>query len=523
MSWVRQCVKVLLIVAITAIVEGCANKTPPPLQPPSADLRMSHFSGTPLSGPTARAVAQPKASEALAVRISLIAVENIPRGAISPLGPHANLISAAGSGQAMLPSGRLTLGTRFGTGSDAQEFVRRLNAGEFGRVAQMNQTIGALPRGVTIALTAADPFSARSVDPDDRRRFEILLCRRAMDAGSPTAPSTESIELAVALCDVPAASPELEVTPDRSDAETQHPATMPAVSPTMLEREMAIVDGLVVEDHLLIALVVPFQFATSESKATVALIEVFPSPEADADDESHVQAVARCAEDLAHSIAEAAADQSRRTVVSSADWPGYESAIAALDQPSTRRTAMAFLASQTAASICEDLTLVSDELMLEQLCLDVRAALVTHVASSSSDARTRESLGWLLDRSALQLLGRLQADDKLPPELASVLAVHAGEAGRNAASMEELTKSAASRTDLEARLVAENFIYLEDPSPAARVRAFDWLSARERAPAGYNPLSSVKERRQAIERALDDMKQADSAASATPHNQGGAP
>ena len=55
--------------------------------------------------------------------------------------------------------------------------------------------------------------------------------------------------------------------------------------------------------------------------------------------------------------------------------------------------------------------------------------------------------------------------------------------------------------DEHLRLVEENFIYLEDISPASRSRAFDWLAARDLAPSGYDPLAPIETRREALERA----------------------
>jgi hypothetical protein len=44
-------------------------------------------------------------------------------------------------------------------------------------------------------------------------------------------------------------------------------------------------------------------------------------------------------------------------------------------------------------------------------------------------------------------------------------------------------------------------VYLEDASPAARVRAYDWLNGKNLAPAGYDPLGSNKDRRAALDKA----------------------
>ena len=57
---------------------------------------------------------------------------------------------------------------------------------------------------------------------------------------------------------------------------------------------------------------------------------------------------------------------------------------------------------------------------------------------------------------------------------------------------------------IEETLIAENFVSLEDSSPAARTRAFDWLRRRGLAPAGYEPVhSTVQERRAALAKAQE--------------------
>jgi len=109
-----------------------------------------------------------------------------------------------------------------------------------------------------------------------------------------------------------------------------------------------------------------------------------------------------------------------------------------------------------------------------------------------------------------------QSSEKLPPELAGVLARETGEAGRNIGWFEELTR-VESRDHFESRLIAENFTYLQDASPAARVRAYDWLRARGRAPAKYDPLGPAKDRAAAIEAAVSEAARA--AAESVPATQ----
>jgi hypothetical protein len=91
----------------------------------------------------------------------------------------------------------------------------------------------------------------------------------------------------------------------------------------------------------------------------------------------------------------------------------------------------------------------------------------------------------------------------MPDELLAVVTTYAGEAGRHEATMEGILNGLASRADLQARLTAENLIFLEDSSPASRARAFEWLSTHGQPIKGYNPLGPIRERRAAIDKALN--------------------
>ncbi len=157
---------------------------------------------------------------------------------------------------------------------------------------------------------------------------------------------------------------------------------------------------------------------------------------------------------------------------------------------------MAFLAARSQSPICEDLSLVGDDEALAEVAGRVRTNSAAFLA-----AKTPEELGWLLERTALESLAELMDKGKLPPELSAVLARNLGEAGRQSASIQEVLRLSRNRTEFDARLLAENLIFLEDASPASRVRAYDWLQSRGRAPAGFDPLGSARQRRDALEKA----------------------
>ena len=125
--------------------------------------------------------------------------------------------------------------------------------------------------------------------------------------------------------------------------------------------------------------------------------------------------------------------------------------------------------------------------------------LALRVAGFSGTDRSDAALAWLQDVSSFQITGRLLSENQLSPDLSAVLTDFAGEAGRHPASIEEINRKLSTRAELENRLITENTIYLEDNSPAARVRALDWLKSRGHAPANFDPLGTPRQRRDALQ------------------------
>src|SRR5262249_5235435 len=157
-----------------------------------------------------------------------------------------------------------------------------------------------------------------------------------------------------------------------------------------------------------------------------------------------------------------------------------------------------YLAGRTGALVCEDVVLIATDQTLDELTKEIFTQL-----DKDKTPRSAESLAWAMDVSALRYLGRLQSANKLSDDLLAVLLRHTGAVGANSGSIDDIISSVTNPKDLSTRLTAENFVYLEDNSPAARVRAYDWLSARGGAPEGYDPLASPRQRRDALQKAYD--------------------
>jgi hypothetical protein len=172
-------------------------------------------------------------------------------------------------------------------------------------------------------------------------------------------------------------------------------------------------------------------------------------------------------------------------------------ALSALAGPKSIRPALLILAGVSRARIASDLVLVADDAQIGALADEVRRFAAEGAGPSLAD------LQWFLDRYAVLAMCTSAEKGSLPPELQSVLALHAGEVARRPDAVLELLKQAGNSDALAQRLVAENLIALEDNSPGARVRAYDWLNAQGRAPAGFDPLGDAKTRRAAIDRSIN--------------------
>jgi hypothetical protein len=509
-----------LVVAATA--SGCQQeqKSPPaPMTAPQATVTLTHFTGNALSGPrpAAGAVA---ATPAVRLDVEWLAVERLPEpsgeksdAGLTPLGTAARLVLATRDRQPVLSVSRLTATAGWATGNAAAALAADLRGGKYGQTASMLKQQTALPPEITLDLRTVP--GAGGVGASQVPVVELFVQHvppvRSGAAAAPakpaaTAPTQGALELALAVQDFatpieeqhePAMNAPADPKKAKGGAKSPPPAALPPKPPpqNVLTREVAVLPPLkLAAGEQQVVVVVPSYFVGSAAKGLAAVVRVTPA----GDDPATQKLIAAAIADVRRQGDVATGKGAAGATSQPAVWPGYESALAMLDRADARRRVLVYLAGQTNAKLCGDVALVADDATLQQLAADARAS-----AAASKPPYTPEALGWLLDRACLAWCARLSGENRLPPELAAVLSTYAGEAGRRPASLEEMLRAANSRASLDARLVSENLIYLEDSSPSARVRANDWLAARNRAPAGYDPLGPTRERRDALERALE--------------------
>jgi hypothetical protein len=244
-------------------------------------------------------------------------------------------------------------------------------------------------------------------------------------------------------------------------------------------------------------MIVPFGFTGSTSKALLLYVEVVPGAP---DDAAHADAVRRALADAARAASGATRHGGPATTGASlADdvRAGAFAVLARADDESGLRAALLYLADRTDSPAAADVALVADGPTLAAL-----SKAIGDAATKTDPKLAAADPGWLVDRTTLGLLSQRLSTEALAPELTAALVRRAGDLARRPDGLADLLKTASGTTDLDNRIEAENLIALEDSAPAARVRAYDYLASRGKAPAGYDPLGPARERRAALEKAM---------------------
>jgi hypothetical protein len=462
----------LLLAAM--IVGGGCHQAPVALPSPPLSMHMGYFFGTTLSGPRPGSVDGVQPANALSISVSLIALERVPRRVFDPLNSRARLISATRAGRPVLPSSQLMRGVQMLSLDSPASLISRLQAANVGRSTNVGLMSGALPVAVTADFRMLDlsPITDPVTALQTERRIQLQVNRESDGA------------LRAALL-------------------VQDFQPYGGSGSSSLQSERALLD-LPDPDHDCVALLIPFRFDDAQSQAVAIVLQILPGT----NEPAHAAALAECKSDINRSSATLKSTaETNPGAIDVSGWPSIQAGVAALDSPDRRRSALVFLAEQTQASLCQDFVLVADQKMLERLATDIQSKIKI---GSDDPKQSDAQVGWTMDRTTLELFSVLlnasasgvTGNMKMPDELSAVLIAYTGEPGRHASSIEEILHGVSSRQDLENRLLAENLIFLEDSSPAARVRALGWLSARGQAPVHFDPLGSPGDRRNALENGI---------------------
>jgi hypothetical protein len=463
------------VLALGSACTSAGSRAEEPLAVPPLEITVTAYAGVPLRGVRAAERAEfvdPDPAHALALDFSLVYVERWPAAAPpgKPLAESARLVVAAPGGEPIDSVSELTYGARE---LDVTEWRALADAppadSAIGRTADVRSGRLALANGLTQTLSIARKPSGEGV------RTTLAVSRRAEDG---------AVELAFGLA---------RSEDEHTLAQRETRALASGTAPVRPRRELLLLaDPLALGEAHERVFAWPAHVAGIERGAFVARFVLHEAPDAPEELAGHAD---RLVEALAAACATDAETRERASRSTLDDLRRQERvrALATLALASNRRAALVFLASATGATVCGDVALAADDALLD--------ALVDALASEGAETFAREAttLGWHLERGTwLFLAARMDADTPLSVGMRGLLARHAGDVARSASSIDDVVRASADPRDLAARIVAENAAALGDSDPSTRARAFDWLTSRDAAPAGYDPFGPVGERRRAL-------------------------
>ncbi len=182
----------------------------------------------------------------------------------------------------------------------------------------------------------------------------------------------------------------------------------------------------------------------------------------------------------------AAAPDKPGEAVITAPWPSLLHALESVAHPASRRGALVYLAASSGARLTEEVALTARPALLRA---------VGELVTKQRIARP-EQLGVALESATVEALAALS---ELPTDIYAVVVQWAGAAGDDLAVISEFMAGVLSLAELDALLANENAFELDSSSPAARLRAFQWLKIRDLAPKDFPIFDDNDTRRAALE------------------------
>lgn len=171
---------------------------------------------------------------------------------------------------------------------------------------------------------------------------------------------------------------------------------------------------------------------------------------------------------------------------SGADRSPSPAALAGVRDAESPLSAWSALARETQATLSERLILAD----AKSLLAEVRPAWLSALESPP------ETLGWHLERASARALLASKA-----PWARALLLERCGALGADPGALSDTLDQARDLASWEALLAQENRHLLRNALSGVRARAFSWLRARGRAPAGFDPFAEREARRAALQEA----------------------
>ena len=166
------------------------------------------------------------------------------------------------------------------------------------------------------------------------------------------------------------------------------------------------------------------------------------------------------------------------------------------------RSILYSIASEVQAPHAQDWILICTDDQLANLIGELGKGTGRRVLSDQPGRLSRN-----LEACSLRQAARSLQTESLRDVALAYLIRQAGQLAFYPDVLVELVERAETTAELNARLAAENRIFLEDSGRSARLRAFEWLQTQGLEPKGYDPLSRSSQRQAALDRWREALDQ----------------
>ena len=502
-----------LLLGSLSVIHGCRSAPlpaldPGPLQPPlGMQLSTGSFAGTPLGGPRSELrpeTLQADPRQAIPVEVEFLYLErSLPESSfgawfsspdteatLDPLALAVDLVVASDRRSEILPTSRLFLGARIGSGPFASSLWDSLVAGEKGRshiaLSEQRVLIGGATATFHLGLTeeVIDSDNFLREYPDREPFPKAVDLRMAIDE------RTSEIDWLFGLSSAaPRLDPDVELSPAELRFRPGGPAPLQEwVRPRMPSDETV--------RSFLVLIPSPFDLSDVRTIAIHVVLGDALGGSAEGLPE-RTQAVVQVVADVQKVAFELTKSALVFGHVPTSTERTIRAALEGLRYATDLRAVFAYLTGVLEPPMALDFVLTASE---ENLVALAERVATERTVNSDASPQIGFDARWSIERGSWALLaGTALQGDQVSSSEKSLLLRHGGEVGRFPSLIEEALAACSSCEAFQLRLEKENRVFLKDASPAARVRALDWLLARGLAPAGYDPLASRADRRHALD------------------------
>lgn len=460
---------------------GCQNapvEDGPPGElglPTGMQVSVEHHFGTLLGGARLELAESGKDAVAHRVELRLLSLESLPSEGLESLAAHTRIVATPAGDVPIRGATRFAMGAGFAQGDAAVQWWESLETGAAGRSLAAAEHLGVLPSDMSsvLSLVAIEHIE----DPDNflREWPERGPVTKRLAVGVESR-AGRSFGFALGFSDLAPGAPE---------GSTEPPAEGGRPEGDYLQHEWLVPDLALLPGAGPLLLVVPSPFASGEGAAYGIWIEVNELPaQLDATQAGALQAAVEGAESIATALEQEQSSSLDQTLAQAQLLRSYLD----LDPELEPQLLRGLLLHLCVPGLGQDLGLVADDVLL--------ASWVAGLPQPEKRTELEgQDLVWLLERAAWLRLAEMAMGSGLTLWQDALLLRHAGEVGRYPSTLAEEARRASRASEFQARMLAENRLFLEDSSASARVRAYDWLARRQAAPPGFDPLASKQARR----------------------------